>query len=51
LEQEATWGQEALSRIVNATAQKIRICPKSKRWWNADIKERRKVVRRDKSNI
>jgi hypothetical protein len=33
-----------MSSMLNATSMKIRICSKSKRWWNADIKERRRVV-------
>jgi len=37
-----------MSSVLNATAKKIRICAKSKRWWNADIKERRKAVGREK---
>jgi len=39
VEQEAAWCQEAMSSILDATAKKIRICVRSKRWWNADIKE------------
>jgi len=37
-----------MSSVLNATAKKIRICTRSKRWWNADIKARRKAVGRDK---
>jgi len=48
MEQEAAWCQEAISSVLNTTAKKIRICARSKRWWNADIKERRKVVGREK---
>jgi len=48
VEQEAAWCQEAMGNILDATAQKIRICAKSKRWWNADIRERRKTVGREK---
>jgi len=47
-EQGAAWCQEAMSIVLDATAKKIRICAKSKRWWNADIKKRRKAVRREK---
>jgi len=36
-----------MSSVLNATAKKIRICARSKRWWNADIKERRQAVRRE----
>jgi len=34
--------------VFNAAAQKIRICITWKRWWNANIKEKRKAVRREK---
>jgi len=48
VEQEAAWCQEAMGNLLDATAKKIRICAKSKRWWNADIRERRKAVGREK---
>jgi hypothetical protein len=48
VEHEAASCQEAMSSVLNATAKKIRICARSKRWWNADIKERRKAVGREK---
>jgi len=50
VEQEAAWCQEAMGNVLDATAKKIRICAKSKRWWNADITERRKAVGRDKGS-
>ena len=46
VKQEAAWFQEAMNSSLDATAKKIRICAKSKRWWNADIKESRKAVGR-----
>jgi len=42
VEKQAAWCQEAMGNVLDATAEKIRICDKSKRWWNADIRERRK---------
>jgi len=48
VEQEAAWCQDAMGHAIDATAKKIRIRAKSKTWWNADIRERNKVVRRDK---
>jgi len=48
MEQVAAWCQGAMSSVLNATAITIRICMKSKRWWNADIKARRKAVGREK---
>jgi hypothetical protein len=44
VEHEAAWCQEAMSSVLNTTAKKIRICARSKRWWNAEIKETRNVV-------
>ena len=48
MEQEATWCQEAMGNVLDTTAKKIRICARSKRWWNADIKKRRNAVGREK---
>jgi len=44
VEQEAAWCQEAMGHGLDATAMNIRICAQSKRWWNTDISETRKVV-------
>ena len=48
VEQEATLCQKAMSSVLDATAKKIRICATTKRWWNADIKERRRTVGRER---
>jgi len=48
VEQKAACCQKAMSCILNATSKKIMICGKSKRWWNAYIKESRKAVGREK---
>jgi len=48
VEQEATWCQEAMSSLLAATVEKIRIRARSKRWWNAYIKERRRMVGRER---
>jgi hypothetical protein len=37
-----------MSNVPDATTMKIRICARSMRWWNADIKNRRKAVGREK---
>jgi hypothetical protein len=47
VEHKATWCHGAISSVLNTTAKKIRICARSKRWWNADIKERRYVLGRE----
>jgi len=41
VQQEAMWCQEALSRVLDITAKKNRMCAMLKRWWNGDIKPRR----------
>lgn len=41
VESEANWCQQALGKGVDATARKIRISVRSKRWWNGEINERR----------
>ena len=48
VEQEAAWCQEAMGNVLDATAEKVWICAKSKRWWNAVIRARRKAVGREK---
>jgi hypothetical protein len=48
VEQEATQSQEAMGKVLDGTAKKIRIRAKSKRWWNANIRARRKAVGREK---
>jgi len=47
VEHKAGWCQEAMSSVLIATAKHIRICGRSKRWWNDDIKERRKAFGRE----
>jgi len=44
VEQEAAWCQDTMSSVQDATAQKITICAKPKRGWNANIIERRRTV-------
>ena len=48
VEKESAWCQEAMSIVLDAKAKKIRICTRSKRWWNADIKERTRTVGRER---
>jgi len=47
VEREAEWCQEAMSKVLDANAKKIRIYAWSKRWWNGEIKERRRALRRE----
>jgi hypothetical protein len=48
VESEAEWCQEALSRVLDATAKKITICALLKRWWNGEIQEKRSQLGREK---
>jgi endonuclease/exonuclease/phosphatase family metal-dependent hydrolase len=45
---DTEWCQEALGKVLDASAKKIRICARSKSWWNGEIRERRSQLRRDK---
>jgi hypothetical protein len=48
VEQEAAWGEEAMGNFPITTGLMVRICTKWKRRWNAEIRERRKAVGREK---
>jgi hypothetical protein len=48
VESVAEWCQEALSKELDATAKKIKICAQSKRWWNGMINEKRSQLGREK---
>jgi len=37
-----------MSSILDATAKRIKICARSQRWWDADIKARRRTAGREK---
>jgi len=40
VEQEVAWYWDGMGSILDATAQRIRICTKSRRWRNTDNKDR-----------
>jgi hypothetical protein len=48
VQREAEWCEEVLSKVLDAKAKKIRICARSKRWWNGEMKERRSALGREK---
>jgi hypothetical protein len=48
VEHEATLCQETLSKVLDIAAKKFRICAKSTRWWNGDVKARRKTLGQEK---
>ena len=43
VEQEVAMCQEAMSSVLDTMVKKIRHCARSKMWWNADIKQRRRM--------
>jgi hypothetical protein len=48
VDQEGSWGQEAMSSFLDTTVNNIRICSRSTRWWNTTIKETRRTVQRER---
>lgn len=48
VEHEATWCQATLRKVLDVTTKNIRICAKSKSWWNRDIKAKRKTHGQEK---
>jgi ribonuclease HI len=48
LESEAEWIQESMFEVLNKHARKLRLCARSKRWWNDEIQEKRKCLGRAK---
>jgi len=48
MEKEATWCQEAMNSDLDTTPKRIMTWARSKSWWNANMKERRRMVRRER---
>jgi len=48
VESETEWCQEVMGKVLDASAKKIRICARSKRWWNGEIKEMRSQLGRER---
>jgi hypothetical protein len=48
VEREAEWCQAILCNVLDAKAKKMRICARSKWWWNGEMKERRSALGREK---
>ena len=48
IESEAERCQEALGKVLDATAREMRICARSQRWWNGEIKPRTRQLVRDR---
>ena len=46
LEDEIEWIQNTLIDILNEHCKVVTICARSKRWWNDDIKEKKKTLGR-----
>jgi len=49
VEQEAEWCQEAMSSVPDTAAKTIRICARSKRWWNPYMKQTTRTVGKKRS--
>ena len=47
-EREAQWIGEEITDILNRHAKRLRICSRSKRWWNDEISQLRKDLGRTK---
>ena len=43
VEEEAIWVQETLTAVLNQYAKPVRVTPRSKRWWNRDVKGAREA--------
>ena len=43
VEEEAIWVQETLTAVLDQYAKPVRVTPRSKRWWNRDVKEARET--------
>jgi hypothetical protein len=48
VEPQAAWCQAAMRNVLDTTEKKMRICANLKRCWNAEIRERKKAVGREK---
>ena len=43
VEEQAIWVQETLTAVLDRYAKPVRVTPRSKRWWNRDVKEAREA--------
>jgi hypothetical protein len=48
IESETKWTEETFTKILDQKARRIRLCARSKRWWNETIDAKRKAVSRAK---
>jgi hypothetical protein len=44
IESETLWIEESFTKILNQKARRIRLCARSKRWWNDTIDAKRNAV-------
>jgi len=44
LQKEAEWIQRNFANHVNRCCKKVRVCARSKRWWNEEITENRRIL-------
>jgi uncharacterized protein involved in tolerance to divalent cations len=45
VQEEAEWIQQNFVNYLNRYCKKIKVCARSKRWWNKEIAENRKILR------
>ena len=48
LDKEVKWVETLLTHILNAHSKSMRVTPFSKRWWNKEVAEARKIWAREK---
>jgi hypothetical protein len=51
IEAEAKWLEDVITDVLDRYAPRMRGCRRSKPWWNAEIKETRKRLEKQKENI
>jgi hypothetical protein len=44
LQKEAEWIQRNFANYLNRCCKKVKVCTRSKRWWNEEIGENRRIL-------
>ena len=44
LQKEAEWMQQNFVNHLNRCGKKVKVCARSRRWWNEEIAENRKIL-------
>ncbi|POS87202.1 hypothetical protein EPUL_001602 [Erysiphe pulchra] len=45
LDEEAEWIEKSLKSVLDMNAKKLRVCARSKRWWTAEVSEKRAIYK------